>query len=306
MPSLVSAVIPAYNSEHWIVTAIDSVLSQTYIDIECIVVDDGSTDRTTELARAYGSRVTVVSKTNGGDASARNAGIEAARGAYIAFLDADDLWLPDKIRRQVEVMESRPSIAMLTGAIHVVDDDLNFIGIVRPAEGAGAFRSTLLLEKPYLSAVGSTAMVRADALREYEFDMRLRASSDWAFACKIAASEVVETIREPLALYRQHEGQIHRRLLDVDHDVRLVFDEAFGREGWAGITVGRRRGLANLHLSLAASHLIDGNRAAAIRAMLRSMWLRPDRMLAGVWRRMRPGGPWDLGGPRRLLFGAGR
>lgn len=118
---LISAVIPAYNAEAFVCHAIESALSQSFPVAEVLVVDDGSNDQTAKLAGRYDSRVRVIRKTNGGPASARNIGIGQARGDWIALLDADDLWLPHKLEKQVRVI--RPDVALIySGAVgHRID-----------------------------------------------------------------------------------------------------------------------------------------------------------------------------------------
>lgn len=101
---LVSVVIPTYNRATTISRAIQSVLDQTYRDLEVIVVDDGSTDSTQEILRGFDGRIKVIRQANAGPSSARNCGIKAARGDIVAFLDSDDVWLPSKLERQVEML----------------------------------------------------------------------------------------------------------------------------------------------------------------------------------------------------------
>jgi glycosyltransferase involved in cell wall biosynthesis len=111
MPAI-SIVIPAYNAEHFIAETIDSVLGQSFQDIELIIVDDGSTDGTAALiARNYPS-VKLISKPNGGVSSARNAGVRAASSEWIAFVDSDDIWHPDKLRDQYRLMQHYPDCAL--------------------------------------------------------------------------------------------------------------------------------------------------------------------------------------------------
>src|SRR5262249_49148666 len=114
----VSVVIPAYNCAPLVREAIASALAQTAPPFEILVIDDGSTDDSRALIAEFGSPVRYVWKPNGGVSSARNRGLAEARGDLIAFLDADDLWHPDKLRRQVEVLLERPELGMLgTGII---------------------------------------------------------------------------------------------------------------------------------------------------------------------------------------------
>lgn len=98
---LISCIVPVYNGERFLAEAIDSILAQTYRSTEIIVVDDGSTDSTSKITRQYASRVTCARQVNAGATVARNRGIGLARGEFIAFLDADDLWYEDKLRRQL-------------------------------------------------------------------------------------------------------------------------------------------------------------------------------------------------------------
>ncbi len=111
----ITAVIPAYNCDAWIARSIDSVLNQTHPVDEVIVVDDGSTDGTAEVIKAYGDRVRYLYQANAGVSAARNAGIQAATGNWIAFLDADDEWLPDKIKRQTDLLTRHPDLMWTTG-----------------------------------------------------------------------------------------------------------------------------------------------------------------------------------------------
>lgn len=106
----VSVVIPAYNAGECIKRAIESVLAQTFCDYEVIVVDDGSTDNTAEAVRKYGPKVRYIHQDNAGVSVARNTAIAAAKGKWIAFLDADDEWLPGKLRRQMELLRRNPDL----------------------------------------------------------------------------------------------------------------------------------------------------------------------------------------------------
>ncbi len=103
---LVSVIVPTYNRAQLLPKAIDSILGQTYSKIELIIVDDGSTDGTEQILQNYGERIRVLRQENAGPAIARNRGIRAAKGDIVAFLDSDDLWLPTKLQRQMELLES--------------------------------------------------------------------------------------------------------------------------------------------------------------------------------------------------------
>ena len=113
-PISISAVIPAYNAEKYIARAIDSVLNQTHPVDEIVVVDDGSTDGTAEMIRAYGDKVRYIHQDNAGECGARNTGIKAASFPWVAFLDADDEWLPGKIKMQVECFRQNDSLVWIS------------------------------------------------------------------------------------------------------------------------------------------------------------------------------------------------
>ena len=109
---LVSCIVPVFNGERFLGDALDSALAQTYQPVEIIVVDDGSTDGTPSVAARYGSRITYLRQPNSGSASAKNRGVRAARGELVAFLDADDLWHPDKLARQRRRLRERPDLSL--------------------------------------------------------------------------------------------------------------------------------------------------------------------------------------------------
>ncbi len=110
---LVSIIIPTYNRKNKVVEAINSVISQNFENIEILVIDDGSTDGTAEFLTSLGLPITVITKSNGGVSSARNTGIKASKGKYVAFLDSDDLWLPGKVVAQVDFLNNHLEIPLV-------------------------------------------------------------------------------------------------------------------------------------------------------------------------------------------------
>ncbi len=117
----ISVVIPAYNAASCIGRAIDSVLAQTYPAQEIIVVNDGSTDNTAEILKQYQNQIRVIEQSNAGVSVARNTGIQAAAGDWIAFLDADDQWLPDKLRLQSALVMRNPDLSWVSGEFYYCD-----------------------------------------------------------------------------------------------------------------------------------------------------------------------------------------
>jgi glycosyltransferase involved in cell wall biosynthesis len=107
---LITCIIPVFNGERYLRETLDSVFAQTYRPLDVVLVDDGSTDKTAAIAATYDDRVRYIHQNNQGPAAARNQGIRAARGEFIAFLDADDLWHPEKLERQIACFQIRPEL----------------------------------------------------------------------------------------------------------------------------------------------------------------------------------------------------
>lgn len=207
---LVSVVIPAYNSASTLGATIRSALSQTFTDIELIVVDDGSQDDTLAVAKSItDARVRALSQPNGGAAAARNSGIRAANGRYVALLDADDLWLAHKLDRQLAILTSRPEVhAVQAGAIFV-DDSLNILSVRQCAPSKDALLETLLFKNMPNSM--STLLIARHKFEEMGyFDPELAILEEWDMMIKVARHCNLVSIEEPLSLYRVHPGNRSR------------------------------------------------------------------------------------------------
>jgi glycosyltransferase involved in cell wall biosynthesis len=175
IPKLVSVIIPVYNGELYLAEALDSVLAQDYRPIEVIVVDDGSTDNTAEVARKY-SQVHYLHQTNQGPPAARNTGLSHCKGDLIAFLDADDLWVSGKLSMQVSFLEAHPEAGCVMGRTKNVLQE----GVVRPSwveestlsEDSVAYHmGTLLAHRRVLETVGN---FNASYLYSDDFDWLIR------------------------------------------------------------------------------------------------------------------------------------
>jgi len=284
---LVSVIIPAYNNEKHIGEAIDSVLRQDYSPLEIIVVDDGSTDRTPMIVSDYGNRVVLLQQENQGSAVARNLGIKAARGRYIAFLDADDVWWKHKIRYQVaELRHNGHSMAYsrfiwwepdANGQYSIADNEFELESNPRLSSGLIStgwiytdllldcivWTSTVIVEKTALEAVGL-------------FDPSLRKGQDYDLWLKLARSIEMLGLEQPTALYRRHSGSITDSVKEINYE-HLILSRAIER--W-GITSpdGRRAPESLLSAKLyrscfnhGYSHLRHGNAQIAMESLSASM-----------------------------------
>jgi glycosyltransferase involved in cell wall biosynthesis len=201
---LVSVVIPAYNAEMFIGEAVRSVLAQTYTQLELIVVDDGSTDHTVEKVReAADSRVQVITQANAGVSCARNRGIQASSGAYVAFLDSDDTWLPHKITTQVAALATEPSWGAVGSLVHYISPSGRVLGIggypVGKAQRAAVASAQLM---PFSI---SSLLIRRAILDEVGlFDESLRQAEDLEFLARVASATELDCLPEVLGSYRVH------------------------------------------------------------------------------------------------------
>ncbi|HEX7273211.1 MAG TPA: glycosyltransferase family A protein [Casimicrobiaceae bacterium] len=211
--TVVSVVIPAYNVAWCIRRAIDSVLGQDFGRCELIVVNDGSTDRTAEVLAAYGEKLRAIDQPNRGMSAARNAGIRSAGGMYIAFLDADDWWLPGKISRQVELMESRPELGFCSTAARVEDGDGRLLNQWGCAQSNTNMLETLFARNAAIAGGCSAVMVRRGLFdRVGMFDETLGGFEDPDLWMRLAAVSGYACIDETLAVILRRERSVSRNL----------------------------------------------------------------------------------------------
>lgn len=203
VPTLVSCIVPAYNAERWLGDAIESVFAQTYEPIETIVVDDGSTDGTSDVVASFGERVVGLRQPNAGPAAALNRAILVSRGEYLAFLDADDLWPPRKLELQMARLRAVPELAACYGMVqNFWTDDMKI--------EADALRGHRILE-PIPGLVTGTLLARRSTFERLGLfvDQRHAYALDWALRLKHAGLPH-EVLDEVLLLRRYHEGNMSR------------------------------------------------------------------------------------------------
>jgi glycosyltransferase involved in cell wall biosynthesis len=212
-----SVIIPSYNNSVFLPEAIESALSQSVSPLEVIVIDDGSTDNTRDIIEQYRRCIRYFFQENKGVAGARNRGIEEARGNLVAFLDADDIWLPEKLKRQVDYLAKHPHAGLVHSDLFHWDDHTGEKSL-RPCGrhefsgpcykrfffGSRVLPSTVLIRKTCLSAT-------------FRFDERIRRASveDYDFFMRIARFYNLAYIDEPLILYRMHTSNATKQFLTM-------------------------------------------------------------------------------------------
>ncbi len=228
MSELVSAVIPVYNGERYVAEAIRSVLEQTHPAHECIVVDDGSVDGTSDVVQAFGRDVVYVRQENSGVSVARNRGAALASGEVLAFLDHDDGWYPEKLERQLAVLrEDRATFAIC--ATELVDGAGRKIGERRLRVIDDLLLGMLTFNGTEIPSCSSTGVIgKADFVRLGGFDPRLGTSADWDLLLNVVLRGTVAYVDEPLVKYRVHESNMSRDVAATERDMRYAFGKAFG------------------------------------------------------------------------------
>jgi glycosyltransferase involved in cell wall biosynthesis len=221
----VSVIIPAFNAERFIAETITSALSQTYRSLEVIVVDDGSSDQTATLVRQIqnrDSRLFLYQQENRGSADARNTGIAHSKGELIAFLDADDLWHPTKIAKQVSAFKRDPNVGLVYAWSRMIDAEGMIDGVTGASHTVkGDVFNHFLVVNPV--ANGSVAMVRRDCLPlPPAFDPELKGLEDSYFYMRVAANHKVDYVPEYLVGYRWNTGvntSSNLRVQEFSHSV---------------------------------------------------------------------------------------
>ncbi|GGK08949.1 glycosyltransferase [Luteimonas terricola] len=284
-----SVIIPTWNRRGLIARAVDSVLAQTRPVEEIIVVDDGSSDGTGEyLAERYGERIICVRQDNAGVSAARNRGLALARGRYLALLDSDDEWLPEKTARQVEFLEARPDIGMVLCNVFRVNPDGSLIDVFDrrrqvPVDGP-ALRWVLC--DPALAPL-SVLMQRQVYETVGGFDESLRTAEDLDFHLRVAARWPIGVVAEPLArALRGHDGL--SALASTEDDYIRVMERATEAATGQVPDDVRRQALATAYVKNAESCIWSG-RYRDSWSLARKAWaLKPGGALRGRLLRLLP------------------
>jgi glycosyltransferase involved in cell wall biosynthesis len=212
---MVSVVMPVYNGSATIGRALNSVFGQTFKDVEVIVVDDGSTDNLAGVLAAFGDhRVQLIRhSSNKGEPAARNTGIRASRGRYIAFLDCDDEWLDDKLRQQIELLESLPVEIAVSATGHYLERKKPARREARPLKSESDWRRAML--GGCHIGPGTCAVFRAGVFEQVGLlNETLRRFADWDWMLRYTARAKIASIAEPLAIV--HVGDSRASIEVVD------------------------------------------------------------------------------------------
>lgn len=236
--NLVSVIIPIYNVEKYVDATIKSVLAQTHQNFEILIVDDASPDKSVEICKQFSDpRIKIISQDNRGPSGALNTGIRQAKGAYLAFLDGDDLWLPEKLAKHIAHLESSPTVGVSFSRSSFINEAGQPLGDYQMPKLKGITAPYLLRHNP--TGNGSAAVVRRETIEaiKYQdnlhtsvedcfFDERLRASQDIEFLLRIALQTPwqIEGISEALTQYRVKPGGLSSNFSKVIESWQQVIE----------------------------------------------------------------------------------
>lgn len=285
---LVSVIIPVLNGASFIGKAIESVQKQRFNDVEIIVVDDGSTDDTQQVVKGLQTTVKIrlLHQDHAGPAISRNYGISRAQGQYVALLDCDDLWLPDKLALQLDVMNKMPDVGLVHSDYEVINPDGKFMYRVKARYSkdptARAFHGGHV-------AIPSTVLIRKDVLDSIKgFDPHLYNSEDGDLRIRLYEVTKFECVDQVL-MKKVERGPGHR---DRIFDEKLDFEKGFGSrerflnklESKIHLTRAQRAALngewANYYLDLGKTHKLFGKGSEARRCYLQAIKWAPFRFRA--------------------------
>ena len=282
-----TVVIPAYNSERFIAKAIGSALAQTHAPLEVIVVDDGSQDGTGRIVQEFGPPVRYHKQANSGPSAARNQGVSLAQNEWIAFLDSDDAWLPEKLARQAELIQQDPSLALVAAHYAEYDGQGSFIsesGLPQPLT-AKAVMSRLTMGTLFLL---SSTVVRRAVFQELQgFNPGLVCGEDREFWARLASRYSVGAVHEVLVRKLHRPDSLSadpRQTLQDGLVVNRLVDSILSKQfpPWHPMRhLAHQRANSHLLWSVAWLHAQRGERRQALSAVLQSLvgWPFPYRRM---------------------------
>ena len=281
----ISVIIPTYNRKDYVQAAVDSVLAQSHAETEVIVVDDGSSDGTGQvLTERYGGQIQYLWQENGGRSRARNRGLAQATGIYVAFLDDDDLYLPNKLASQGAYLSREPEIDLVASGVYFVNADGQRVGIWRP-----------WLETPELDLLSclygcpltpSMVLLRRAVLERMDqwFDPEMEAAEDTDFFLRmLAAGCRFAWLPETLCMYRRHQGSSQRNFAGYRNGNRKLLDKIYARTDLPERVLAERN---NIYLQRCLAGALRAYAAGDVRegqmGVIEAMTWLPDLTTGGV------------------------
>jgi glycosyltransferase involved in cell wall biosynthesis len=254
----VSIIIPAYNKAELTARTVNSILKQTYPNIEIIVVDDGSTDSTRPKMAEFGGQIRYIYKKNGGACSARNVGICESQGDYIGLLDCDDLYAPQKVEKCIQYLKRFPQYGFVHTAAHFIDQDDKVVGTYsHPRSRKEGWISDRLIMGNFVC--NSTIFARKMCFdRVGLFDETFFMPADWDMWIRLAEKYQAGYLNEPLTYYRVTDNYILKRIEKCQEEEEIVLNKFFDRNKCPK-AISANKVYSNFHYRFAQCYFLQGN-----------------------------------------------
>jgi glycosyltransferase involved in cell wall biosynthesis len=273
----VSVIIPAYNSMVFLPETVECVLGQTFSDLELLIVNDGSTDNIEDwVAQLADPRVRLISQENSGAPTARNTGIENAKGDYIALLDSDDLWDLTKLEKQVSLLDKNSDIAVAYVWTRLIDRDGKPLDRVWASRACGDVWKQLAVRDDMIAS-GSVPMVRRDCFNVVGgFDPDLRGQQDWDMWVRLASKYRFGVVPEILSFHRQHQTSMSksRTMGDTEQYSLEVIDKNFSSVP-SPLSYLKKKSYSYFRVAQGYSHIDNQDPRKAIESLVSALALYP-------------------------------
>ena len=271
---LVSVIIPTYNRNVYICDAIDSVLTQTYKNIEVVVVDDGSTDNTRDILFRYGSKINCIFQENAGPSAARNNGIRQSNGELIAFLDSDDVWLPEKLYHQVKLIEQSQNIGLVGCGFYKINTSGEITSdpiIQREYNDQKKFFVELLIRN-IISGGTSGSLIRRKCFDKVGlFSEDLWVGEDHDLWIRIAKHYDVKFVEKSLLKIRFHNQHLHSNTKRLEIDSKKIIDRNIDK----GHFITRKKAYSHAYLDVAHECIESHDRRKILLNVIKSLAAYP-------------------------------
>lgn len=271
---LISVILPVFNGEKYIKYSIESVLSQTYENVELIVVNDGSTDKTSDIVEKYckiKKNIKKIDIENSGMCAARNEGIKNASGDYISFIDHDDIWLSTKLQKQIKLMQENKKTGLVSCETVIIDFENNLYGWKMGKVLKGDCYDELKISNWVTN--GSVVLVRKECFDDVGlFDENISLPGDWDICLRIAKKYEVQTVPEILVCYRISENASTSNV-DISYRCFLDYMKRFKEKEL------KEKQFHSLSFSLFCQSLIGCNVKSAWKYLLKSFSIKPFNLL---------------------------
>lgn len=276
MEHLVSIVIPIYNAEKYLNDTIQSVIAQTYTNWELILINDGSPDNSEDVVLKYqDTRFKYYKQSNGGVSSARNLGIEKSSGTYIAFLDADDVWLEDNLQKKITLIE-KCDLDWVFSDMYAVNEQLQNRSYAPKGKDNNFLENILAWNGEVVPGPSSNLVVKRKCFIEgLRFDPQFSSAADQDITLYLAAKYKGQRIAEPLWLYREIASSMSRNISVMEKDHIGVYQKAYYNGLFKSFWF-KQKCFANLYYILAGSWWVNGhNKKRGLRFLLKALLAYP-------------------------------